>query len=230
LDGTPDAATRGFDVVTCQQCREAVSARFDGEDPGTAEEALDAHLVTCRSCRRFAARVRALGQALPVVDDPVPDRAAHVMVAVQRQRPVVARRRATTGWVGAPGRVARAGLALIAVVQLVAALVSLSIGRVPHSAREVGAFQIALAVGFLVAAVRPATAAGLLPTAAAMVLCLVGVVVADVATGQTAVPRELAHATEVAGVALLWLVTRDHPGQRRERKPAGAPGAQVQRA
>jgi predicted anti-sigma-YlaC factor YlaD len=218
--------------VTCQQCREAVSARYDGEDGGIAVDALDGHLATCRPCRRFAARVRVLGQALPAADEPVPDHTAQVMAAVRRQRtatpaevrrPVDAaagRRRA-----GAQRRVARAGLALIAVVQIAAALVGVSMGTVPHSVREVGAFQIALAVGFLVTAARPATAAGLLPTAAALALCLVGVMIVDLATGRTVVPRELAHATELAGVLLVWLVARGHAAPRGggERRRAGGP-------
>jgi predicted anti-sigma-YlaC factor YlaD len=219
--------------VTCRECREAVSARSDGEAPGITVEALDGHLATCRPCRRFAARVRVLGQALPVVDDPVPDRTAQVMAAVRRERaaaPAKVRRpvavAAGAGRAGAHRRVARAGLALIAVVQVVAALVGVSVESVPHSVREVGAFQIALAVGFLVTAARPATAAGLLPTAAALALCLVGVMIVDIATGQTGVPHELVHATELAGVALVWLIARDHPARREgvERRPASGPG------
>ena len=222
----PDAppATRGIDVVTCQQCREAVSARFDGEELGIAVEVLDGHLATCRSCRRYAARVRALGQALPIPDEPVPDRSTQIMAAVREQRPrataevrqPAAAPRAAR-WTPTPATVARGGLALVAVVQIVAALVGLSAGTAPHSVREVGAFQVALAIGFLVTAVRPATAAGLLPTAAALALCLAGVVAVDLAGGQTAAPRELAHATELVGVMLVWLIARDHPVRRMRR-------------
>jgi predicted anti-sigma-YlaC factor YlaD len=212
-------------VVTCEQCREAVSARFDGEDVGIAVDALDGHLAACRQCRRFAARVRALGQALPVGDEPVPDRSAQIMAAVDRQRPPArarVRRPATAasrvaGGPSTPVAVARGGLALVAVVQVVAALVGLGAGTAPHSVREVSAFQIALAIGFLVAAVRPATATGLLPTAAALALCLIGVVAVDLAGGQTAVPRELTHTTELIGVMLVWLIARDQPLRRVQR-------------
>ncbi|MGH3670389.1 MAG: zf-HC2 domain-containing protein, partial [Pseudonocardiaceae bacterium] len=39
--------------MDCTQCREALSARLDGEESPTGSNALDAHLATCAACRRF---------------------------------------------------------------------------------------------------------------------------------------------------------------------------------
>src|SRR3954469_16496276 len=54
--------------LDCRQCREAVSARLDGEDPpsgaGGAQRA-EVHLTTCSACRAFvddAARITRLAR------------------------------------------------------------------------------------------------------------------------------------------------------------------------
>ncbi|MEO7195297.1 MAG: zf-HC2 domain-containing protein [Pseudonocardiaceae bacterium] len=40
--------------MDCAQCREALSARLDGEERPTESGALGAHLATCAACRQFA--------------------------------------------------------------------------------------------------------------------------------------------------------------------------------
>jgi uncharacterized protein (DUF885 family) len=40
--------------VNCTQCREALSARLDGEDTGAEPGSVDAHLATCTACCWFA--------------------------------------------------------------------------------------------------------------------------------------------------------------------------------
>jgi predicted anti-sigma-YlaC factor YlaD len=110
-----------------------------------------------------------------------------------------------------PERIARGGLAMVGVVQMVAALAGVWLGGTPHALRDLGAFEIALAIGFLVAAMRPATAPGLLPTAAALALCLLAVVGVDIVGGHTDILREGAHLTEFAGVALVWTIARSRP-------------------
>lgn len=40
--------------VDCAQCREALSARLDGEENPTESGAVDAHLATCAACCQFA--------------------------------------------------------------------------------------------------------------------------------------------------------------------------------
>ena len=71
-------------------------------------------------------------------------------------------------------------LAILALVQIGVAVPALLLGSdagLPvHTARHLGSFDIAVAVGFLFAAWRPARIPGLLPVVAALVACLVGVV------------------------------------------------------
>ena len=196
-------------MLSCDQCREAVSAQMDGEDTGVAADVLAAHLRTCRQCRAFATGLHRLDDALPA-GPPAPDRSDAILGAVRRAREARSPAAVT-------GRIARAGLGLVAIVQMITAAVELTGGAGVHSLRDLSAFQLALAVGFLVTAIRPATAAGLLPTAAALALCLLAVVGLDIAAGQATSGGEATHVTELLGVALVWLIARQRPTARRVR-------------
>ncbi len=125
----------------------------------------------------------------------------------------------------------RLGLAVIGVVQIAlgvpALLLGADAGLPVHTARHLGSFSIALAVGFLFAAWRPSRVAGLFPVAAALVACLVVTSIVDVASGRAAAANELGgHVTELLGLALLWLVGRAAHHAADERPPMGtvAPG------
>jgi predicted anti-sigma-YlaC factor YlaD len=119
----------------------------------------------------------------------------------------------------------RVGLAVVALVQIGVALPALLLGDdagLPvHTARHLGSFAVALGVGFLVAAWRPSRIAGLLPVAAALVACLVVTSAFDVAVGRAAPTGELSHATELVGLAALWLLwrsEREHRGVVRKAR------------
>lgn len=64
---------RDHRYVDCTQCREAISARLDGEDTEADRDTLDTHLATCRECRRFAdeaARVTMLAHVALATEAP----------------------------------------------------------------------------------------------------------------------------------------------------------------
>lgn len=82
-------------------------------------------------------------------------------------------------------------------------------GATIHIAREIGSFDVALAIGLLVAAWQPARAWGLLPLAAALVFVMAGSSVLDVADGRASALGECKHLLDVAGVVFLWLVARE---------------------
>ena len=193
-------------MATCEQWQDAVSARLDGEDPGIPAGALDAHLATCARCRNFAARIDPLDRLTHTSRYDVPDRSADILAAVRGDRRV--RPRATD-------LVPRVALGLVGVLQLLASLPYLWSLTDAHAARDLAAFQLALAIGFLVAAARPATATGLLPTAVALVAVLAVVVAGDIAVGRVAAGAETIHLPEVVGVALLWLLATRHRAPRR---------------
>ena len=161
------------------------------------------HLAGCPTCRAFRAEALALQREVRVRPaTPTPDLTSQVMFAIARERSEPASARQGL----------RLSLVLIGLVQLGLSLPALLLGSdagLPvHQARHLGSFGVALAVGLLVAAWRPQGIRGLLPLATALVVCLVGSAIADVATGHAAASSEVTHVVEVAGLLSLWLLDR----------------------
>jgi predicted anti-sigma-YlaC factor YlaD len=100
---------------------------------------------------------------------------------------------------------------LLAVVQLALSGPVLILGHdhaaPAHVAHEVGSFDAALALGLLMAAVRPRLAAGMLPLVAAITGLLVLTAGSDVAAGRTTALAEAPHLLDVVGVLLLLRLT-----------------------
>ncbi len=193
--------------MRCGTIREALSARLDGEDPGLPDDDIDAHLGGCESCRAWALAAGAL-----------------VRVVERAPRDQVALDPALLASLTAPADEAATGLlrtgewrvvlALLTVVQMIVAWpgVLLHDGHASvHLAHELTAWDIGLAVGFLVAAVRPARAWGMLPLAAVLVAFMVGTSVLDVVSGHALLGREAVHVLELAGVGVLWVLARRVP-------------------
>ena len=80
-----------------------------------------------------------------------------------------------------------------------------------HLAHELTAWDIGLAVGFLVAAIWPARAWGMLPLAAVLVAFMAGASALDVVSGHALLGREVVHVLELAGVGVLWILARRVP-------------------
>jgi predicted anti-sigma-YlaC factor YlaD len=196
--------------MNCNTARNAISARLDGEDLGTDPAALDEHLQRCPACRAFARDAAAMHRDARMSRAPaVPDLTAPILAAIGAEA------RAHAGH----ERALRVTLAIVGLVQLVAAVPALVLGDDPglpvHAARHVGSFDLALAVGFLFAAWRPSRLPGLLPVVTALVACLVGTSVLDLLGGRTAALSETQHVLAVVGVAAAWLLV--HPLRPRRR-------------
>jgi predicted anti-sigma-YlaC factor YlaD len=195
-----------YPSMRCDQIREAISARLDGEEPGIAPAEIGTHVASCPGCRAFMEGTAALHRSVRLAAaPPVPDLTPQVLAAIG----------AETGDrdLGSRERGLRIALALLGLVQLgvaVPALLGSDGGVDIHSARHLGSFSIALAVGFLFAAWRPARVAGLLPVVAALVVCVVGTSLLDVIGGRTAAVGEANHGVEIAGLMAAWLLA--HPG------------------
>jgi predicted anti-sigma-YlaC factor YlaD len=193
--------------MSCTRIRHAVSARLDGEDPGLDAATIDAHLEGCAACRSFAnaaARIHRAGrlEAAPRVVDLTP----RILAAIGPESPIPARSADTQlalRWI----------LVVLALVQIGVAVPALVLGSdagVPvHTARHLGSFDVAVAVGFLFAAWRPSRIPGLLPVVAALVACLFGSSLLDVLSGNAAALGEAHHAIDFVGLAVLWLLSRD---------------------
>ncbi len=184
----------------CEGWQEAISAHLDGEDPGVALQAIEHHLAGCASCRAFAAAVVDLNRVVRVVPaEEIPDRTTELVRLLTAQRPPGWRRRVLLG--------ARVGLVVVALVQLALAVSVLVFGEghVPvHVARELGAFDLALAVGLLVSAWQPRRAFGLLPVAAVLAAALWAGSVWDLLSGHTTTGAETVHVLPLVGLVLLW--------------------------
>jgi predicted anti-sigma-YlaC factor YlaD len=179
--------------MNCREIREACSAVVDGEEPGLTRAVVEEHLRTCDPCRAFVMRAE------------MPDLTPRIVIAAEDDR-------AMRRFLSSPVRVALVG---IAVAQLALAVPTLLFGTdegAPvHVAHEVGAWDFALAIGFLFAAWRPLRAVGMLPFVAALSAGLVLTAVVDIANGKTPAVLELTHVLDLAGTVLLWMLTSPRP-------------------
>jgi predicted anti-sigma-YlaC factor YlaD len=185
--------------MTCEEYREGLSARLDGEDPGVSTAELDRHLAACVACREWLREAERLHRLLRVsAADPVPDLSESIVAAVARSGAPVGPGRA--------GRLARAGLVAVAGAQ--GALMIPQLAGHLHVIHEAASWNVAVGAGFLLAALRPAQAAGLLAPIATAVALLYAVTVRDLLGGDVHVEHEVAHLVLLIGVALLMLLRR----------------------
>ena len=193
--------------MRCSTIREAVSARLDGEDPGLPTDDIEAHLGTCHDCRTWVLAAGALaGVVTRAPRDGVPlDPALLASLTAPPDEAATGLLR-TREW--------RVVLGLIAAVQMVVSWpgVLLHDGHASvHLAHELTAWDIGLAVGFLVAALMPARAWGMLPLAAVLVAFMTGTSGLDVVSGHALLGREAVHVLELAGLGALWVLARRVP-------------------
>lgn len=199
--------------MTCDDVRAALSARLDGEDPGAPVDVLDAHTGTCPGCRAWLARAEQVTRAVRVQAVDVPDLTAAVLAAVAADpRAANAGRRSAVETLRGSRQVLRVAVAVAAVAQLAVALpvllAGLGVAPDPHTSREMASFDVALAVGFVLAAYRPQRAAAFVPVAMVLAVCLAGTSAVDIVNSTTAVVHELGHLAAVVQAALLWALGR----------------------
>ena len=130
--------------MNCERCREAISARIDGEPSVAGEGEIRRHLAGCAECRRWEQAAIGVTRAIRLHPaEAVPDLTPGILraVAADPRRPVTAATVATPN-------VIRVTLALVAVAQLfiaAPALVGRDLGATVHVAHEQGAWGLALA-------------------------------------------------------------------------------------
>jgi predicted anti-sigma-YlaC factor YlaD len=109
--------------------------------------------------------------------------------------------------------VLRAALAVAAFVQVALAVPVLA-GADLHLSREIASFEVAMAVGFALAAWRPQRARGFVPVAAVLATALALTSVVDVVSAQTEATYEAGHLVAMVQAVLLWALARQEAGRR----------------
>lgn len=180
--------------------REILSATLDGEAAPTEQRATEGHVATCAACATWADAASAVTRAtrLSAADD-VPDLTATILMASP----------AGPQAVGALP-VARIGLALVALAQILIAIPALfdATGVAVHLSREQGVWEVALAIGFATAAWQPRRAPGMVPLVAALVVGLFVTGSIDAADGTVGLLSEGHHLVALVGLGLLVTSTR----------------------
>jgi predicted anti-sigma-YlaC factor YlaD len=212
--------------VGCDQYREALSAGLDGEPHGVPDDVLAGHLDLCSACREWfaeAARITRLVRVAPAAA--LPDLAPAVLASLPAFSPAGSprRRRLFAG--------ARAALVVVAFLQALLAWSGALTGQddmaTGHVAHEVGAWNLALSVAFLMVATRPRAADALVAPVGVFVAVLAVVAASDAAAGDLTLGRLLGHLLVGTGLALLVTIGRTappQPGTPDRSRPRGLPG------
>ena len=170
--------------MRCEDCRDAISARMDGEDPEVAADAVEGHLAGCAACHAFAdraAHVTRLARIRPAENHPdvLPELIAALDAGAFRPVP-----RRTGRAIARDGM--RVALAVLGIGQLALALSGivaatgaaggtgeLAGASMRHFSHESAAWNLALGVAFLWAVGGTARrAGGLVPVIVGLVLLL----------------------------------------------------------
>lgn len=199
--------------MQCAQIRVALSALADQEDPGVDRADVDAHLAGCAGCRAWrsaATDVTAEARAGRRSASEAPDLTEQVLAAIAADR----RPHRATARPSAPhAGVLRWAVGLSAIAQLLLALPALIAepgtgDAALHAGREMASFDVAVAIGFLFVAGRPAWAGALVPVAVALAGCLLLTSSIDIADGVAQLGHELNHLLAGVQAALVWLLAR----------------------
>jgi predicted anti-sigma-YlaC factor YlaD len=186
--------------MDCEGARIAISALLDAEESGAERDLLDLHLDGCRDCRLWREEAHEVTRRFRLVpaDAPAPSEDLLAATAAATRR---------WSWPAAATRT-RLALVLVALAQIALTVPALIFGQdhdAPiHVAHEMGSFDLALAVGFLLAAWRPSRARGMSTIVGVAALALILTAVIDLAAGRTSPGDEAPHLLAFAG----WLLLR----------------------
>lgn len=164
---------------------------------------LDAHLASCSDCARWIAAAERATRLMRLDVTPVPDLADRITEHVALPARRVARFRLTL----------RAALVVVGVVQVVVGLPaalgdSIGMAMSMHGAHESAAWNLAVGVAFLAAALVPRRSAGLIPLLGTFLVVLTALSVRDVAAHAVTAPRLATHVAALVGLLLLVALDR----------------------
>jgi predicted anti-sigma-YlaC factor YlaD len=190
----------------CEEIRTALSARMDGEEPGLDPSE---HLATCAGCQAWQATAEQITRTVRLQPVHVPDLTARILAAVSASS--ITATQAARERVRSRRRILQVALGVSALVQLGLAIPALLTGDVLHTSREAASFDIALAVGFALAAWRPERARAFVPVAFVLAGCLTLTSFFDVAGGAAILAHEISHVAALAQALILLALSRMQP-------------------
>lgn len=199
---------RDYQTVGCEQYREALSARLDGEEEPGGSAPLDAHLRGCAACRRWLSDARAVTRLTRLQPMPVPGPAE---VQLPRRMPRLSKAlRVVLGAFGMAqfvlGILQVAGVSGTGHVHGPATLGgTVSSG---HLLDESAAWNVAVGAGFAWIAWRRSRPAGALPMLTAFVGLLTLLSVNDLLAGHVDVPGLVSHGFVLAGYGIVVALSR----------------------
>ena len=177
--------------------RVIVSAEMDGEATPGEVARVERHLASCAECRQWAGDARrATRRVVVTAATSAPD----VTSAVFAAAPHAARQIPLMSWF------ARTSLVSLALVQIYLAFAGFAHGA--HHVRELGAFDLALAVAVLAVALQPRRAEGLLPLLGALAVILLAVATRDALGDRVEIWQEAPHLVVVLEFAVVAWVRR----------------------
>ena len=194
--------------MRCHDAREAISAALDGEQLKVGRERLEVHVRACPACRRWEVaaaevtrrtRLQSAGHAHTGVED-LQRRVLEEFAS--RRRPNLRR----------PGLLsaARLGLVLVALLQI-ALTVPVVLRGAGDTGWDLASLEVALAVGFLVCAIRPTRARALVMmvgTGAILVVLTAGI---EISLGRIGLSDAIPHVVTLVGWLLICLVALCKP-------------------
>lgn len=222
----------GDDIrMRCEIVRETLSALLDGEQQPVPAQHIDAHLASCRYCRRWlvdaAAQVRRLERAGGASESGAgPDLAGQILAAAGV---TAITRRDRWLWRLRIGyrRAALIGVGVFQVVVALAQIAGVDFGMVAahghgaatgaHLLHESTAWLLALGAAMIAAGIWPAIAAGVAAIAGVFAIALLGYVGVDAYSGQVTTARVASHLPVLIGLVFALLVARDRAGSTRAR-------------
>ena len=187
---------------SCELVRSSISAALDGENPVLPSAEVESHLAGCASCSRWRTDAHEVTRQFRLQGAEVPRMAPEALLARLREVHKVRRRPAVS--------TARWALVVVAIGQVVVNLHLMISGDI-DGFRDLGALEMALGIGYFVAAVRPKRAAGMRAIVGTAALLLIGSAVIDLMAHRTTAWDEAPHLITLAGWLLVTFVASQTP-------------------
>lgn len=212
--------------MRCEVVRETLSALLDGEQQELPAQQVDAHLASCRSCRRWLVGAAAQARRLTTIESGAdaqagPDLAAQILAAAGVTS--VTAEISGRGW--SQWGLRRPALIAVGVLQVVMALAQIAgvdFGMVSahghgaatgaHLLHESTAWLLALGGAMIAAGIWPAVALGVAAITGVYALALGGYVAVDAYHGQVTAARIASHVPVLVGLVFALLVARQRTG------------------